>query len=153
VTRAPGHPFSDEDLIRLVAEVLDEDEPLPRGALEFASNGFVWRDINRDLAQLLHDSARELVEVRTGATARVLIFQQGDVTLDLEHDGAGTRGAVSPPGVYRVELYAAAAAAVLQTDATGMFAFAERLVGTVQVAVSDGAGDTDPVLVTEPIML
>jgi hypothetical protein len=151
VTRIPFNPLSDEELMRLVAEVIDEDEPLPPGALEFASNGFVWRDINSELAQLLHDSARGLVEVRAGATARVLMFQQGEVILDLEHDDHGMRGAVSPPAGYRVELASAAAAVVVQTDSTGMFAIDERLGGTAHVVVFDAAGD--PVLVTQPIEL
>jgi hypothetical protein len=137
--------------MRLVAGVIDEDEPLPPGALEFASNGFVWRDINRELAQLIHDSARELVEVRAGATARVLMFQQGEVTLDLEHDGHSVRGAVSPPALYRVELVSAAAAIVVQTDSTGMFAIDQRVGGPARVVVFAAAGD--PVLVTQPIEL
>jgi hypothetical protein len=153
VTRVPRprNQLSDDDLIRLVSEVIDEDEPMPAGALEFASNGFIWRDINNELAELLHDSGRELVDIRATATARMLMFQQGEVTLDLEHDDHGIRGAVSPPGTYRVEVCSATAAAVVQTDGAGMFTIDGATAGAVHAAVFDGDGH--PVLVTPPMAL
>jgi hypothetical protein len=151
VTGNPRNQLSDDELLRLVSEMLDDHEPLPLGAVEFASQAFIWRDVNTELAQLLHDSARELVEVRATATARLLTFQARDVTLDIEHDPDGVRGAVDPPAEYRVQMRNGGRTDEVVTDSAGMFQFDSRIEGSVQFAVLDARGTC--VLLTPSILL
>jgi hypothetical protein len=135
----PGN-IADDELIRVLGEVLDEDEPIPAGAVEFASQAFTWRDVNSELAELLHDSLLELVEVRDGAAARMLVFQAGAFTLDVEHDHGALRGAVSPPGSYRIEVQEGSGrrpgwAGAVATDETGMFEILGPVDGVIRIAV------------------
>jgi hypothetical protein len=140
-------PLSDPELLRLVAALLDGDEPLPAGAVAFASQAFTWRDVSSELAQLLHDSAEKLALVRAAEPPRLLLFRTGEVTLDVEHERHRLQGAVAPAGTYRVRIQLDGARAwTTATDAGGTFAVDTTIEGSVQLTVTDRAGST--VLVT-----
>ena len=138
-------PLSDDELLAVVGAVLDEDEPLPPGAVEFATGALVWRDVDGELAELLHDSgAEEAVVLRDETVLRLLVFQAGDVTLDVEHGPGRLLGAVSPPGRYRVEVQrsgtAPGEAVSFLTDEAGMFEVERDLRGTVRFVLADPRG-------------
>lgn len=139
--------LSDEELLRVVGSVLAEDEPLPLWAVDYATGSFVWRDVDGELAELLHDSVlEEAVVLRDENAVRLLVFQAGDITLDIEHGQDRLVGSVSPPGRYRVEVHhgdpdgGPAAAPTVLTDDAGMFEVEAEIRGAVRFVVSDPAG-------------
>ncbi len=147
----PDRRMSDDDLMELVALALDEEEgPLPAGAVEFATGAFVWRDMEGDLAALLHDSAlEEAVVLRDETCLRLLVFQAGSITLDVEHARDGLAGAVSPPARYRVEVHHAvphasgpAGPAVIGVlaDESGMFEVKGPIQGSIRIVVREPDG-------------
>ena len=148
ITPDSGRTPSEDDLLELVAVVLAEDEPPPPGAVEFATSALIWRDIDGDLAELLHDSGVEdTVVLRDDATTdRLLVFQARGITLDIEqgHDRLG--GSISPPGRYRVSLLRAAAGTghleeePVLTDDAGMFEVHGTFRGSIRFRVSDAGG-------------
>ncbi len=143
----PDRTPSDEDLLRVLGIVLEEDEPLPAEAVAFASEAFVWRDMEVELAELLHDSAREeAVVLRDDVCLRILVLQSGEITLDIEHASNRLSGAVSPAGHYRVEIREAGtdglpAATSILTDEAGMFEVQDEIRGPVRFVVSVPDGD------------
>lgn len=138
----PRRILSDEELLHVVGRVLDEDEPLPAGAVEMAAGAFAWRDVESELAELLHDSLlEEAVVTRDDTSVRLLVFQAGDLTLDVEHGPEQLVGALSPPARYRVEVQDLGPAGptgtwVLSDDA-GMFRLPGPVRGTVRFVISD----------------
>lgn len=143
----PQRALSDDDLVHLVGLVLEEDEPLPPGAVELAAGALVWRGMEGELAELLHDSAlEEAVVLRDEASVRLVVFQSGDVTLDVEHGARGVAGSVSPPARYRVELQEAgperprSSGAHVATDEAGMFTLPGPVGGSVRFVVREAEG-------------
>ena len=137
----PHRILSDDELQDVVGAVLDEDEPVPTGAVEFAAGAFAWRDVDAELAELLHDSLlEEAVALRADTATRLLVFQAGDLTLDVEHGPGELTGAVSPPASYEVEVRHADSdveATGGRTDSAGMFRLPGEVRGTVRFVVSD----------------
>jgi hypothetical protein len=143
----PGWVPSDEELLRSLEIVLEEEEPLPAGAVGFAVEAFAWRDMEVELAQLLHDSAlEEAVVLRDDVCLRLLVLQSGDLTLDIEHAPDHLTGAVFPSGRYRVEIHGAdpehrsSPLPSTLTDAAGMFEVQGEIRGAVRFVVSDPDG-------------
>ncbi len=144
----PDRRMSDDDLMDLVALALDEEEgPLPAGAVDFATGAFVWRDMEGDLAALLHDSAlEEAVVLRDETCLRLLVFQAGSITLDVEHARDGLAGAVSPPARYRVEVHNAdqhasgTAVIGVLADESGMFEVKGPIQGSIRFVVREPGG-------------
>ena len=142
MSRPEPHPMpSDDELQDVVGSVLDEDDPLPPGAVEFASGAFACRDMEGELAELLHDCLlEEAVALRAEDSHRLLLFKGGELSLDLEHGPDGVTGAVSPPAAYDVEVRHAAAnpegplLSVL-TNGDGMFRLPGELRGPVRFVV------------------
>ena len=136
--------LSDDELQDVVGAIFDEDEPLPPGAIDFAAGTFAWRDVEAELAELLHDSLLEdAVPVRDETPARLLLFAAGDLTLDVEHGPEALTGSVSPPAAYEVEVRHAGSVAGepvavrVRTDGTGMFRLYGEIRGAVRFVVSD----------------
>jgi hypothetical protein len=131
----------------LVGRVLEEDEPLPAGAIDFATNALAWRDVDGELAELLHDSAVEqLTEVRDTTAVRLMMFEAGGVTIDVEHEEGRLIGSVFPAGDYLVELQRAPSpagsveATFTETNPLGMFELDGAVDGKVRLIVSDRDG-------------
>jgi len=143
----PDPTVSDQELIHLIGAALDADEPMPPWAAEFAAGAFAWRDVDVNLAELLHDSELgEAVVLRDDSSLRFLVFQAGDITLDVEHGPGKLSGAVSPPGRYRVAINdggpdrAGFGAPTVLTDDAGMFEMEAQVRGPVRFVVSDPDG-------------
>ncbi len=144
----PDRTLSDDELLQALALALLEDEPLPSWAVEYATGAFVWRDVDGELAELLHDSVlEEAVVLRDDTAVRLLVFQAGDMTLDVEHLPDQLVGSVSPPQRYRIEVHhggpdigPSVDPAVL-TDDAGMFVLEGEFRGAVRFVVSDPDGE------------
>jgi len=92
----------DDELMRLLGEMLDIVEPIPEAALLSAYAAADMDLLSEELAALVFDSAsaRELVVMRgTEAEARLLSFVNDHVSIDLElHANASTIvGQLTPP--------------------------------------------------------
>jgi hypothetical protein len=95
-------PIDDDDLMRLLGEMLDVVEPIPEAALLSAYAAADMDLLSEELAALAFDSAsaRELVVMRGAeAEARLLSFVNDHVSIDLElHANASTLvGQLTPP--------------------------------------------------------
>jgi len=146
-TPDPDRTPSDEKLLHLVGTALDEDEPPPPWATDFAIEAYEWRDMDGQLAELLHDSVvDDVVVLRADGSPRLLVFHGGELTLDIEHGPDQLAGSVSPGGRYRVGIQEGApaqghpAAPELLTDDTGMFARPGAVRGPVRFVVSSAGG-------------
>ena len=142
MTTSDSH-HSDEAILHALGLSLSQGEPLPPRALEFATGAFAWRDVEGDLAELLHDSVlEEAVVLRDETCLRLLVFQAGDITLDIEQTPKKLNGSLSPPATYRVALHDGTQPAVptVLTDEAGMFELTGGVRGPVRFVVSDPDG-------------
>ncbi|MFJ8158993.1 hypothetical protein [Streptomyces sp. NPDC094468] len=133
-----------EEELRQAAAVLD---PLPAGLLQLAMEAYALHDLDARIAELTFDSLVDAVPVR-GAEAppRMLTFQAGDLTVDIEVTGDGLLGQLLPPQPARIELLGTpAAGGALTADGMGRFASDTAPVGPFALRLRTG-GD---VIVTE----
>jgi hypothetical protein len=132
------HP-EDETLIAQLSAALGAIDPAPTDVSEFAKAAFAWRTIDAELAALGFDSSTEDVPsgVRSTATARMISFEAGEWTIDIEYDEHSRRliGQVSPGTKCVIELHFAGGAIGLETDDLGRFDFDEVLPGPVSLVV------------------
>lgn len=101
----PGDDFDTgllEEELRQAAAVLD---PLPPALLQIAVDAYALHDLDARVAELTFDSLVDAIPVR-GATdvPRMLTFNAGEVTLDVEVTAEGLMGQVLPPQSARIEV-------------------------------------------------
>ncbi len=117
----------EERLLSMLRQGLDESDPAPADVTDFAKVALSWQTIDADLAQLTYDSIEESNSstVRGVAIARMLAFEAGEWTIDLEHDPATgyLMGQIEPAGVITVELHVLDTVLVADTDEQGRFSF------------------------------
>lgn len=142
----------DEKLLERLRVALAGQDPVPAHAVEFAVGAFAWRNIDADLAELLHDSDEAgMVAVRDSTAVRVLMFRAGGITLEAEQRRHDLLGALSPAGRYRVQVYdggrepAHPAVASVVSDDAGLFRVGD-LRGTFRFVVA--SADDEVVLVS-----
>jgi hypothetical protein len=130
--------------LRQAAAVLD---PVPDDLRQLALEAYALHDIDARIAELTFDSLVDAIPVR-GATdvPRMLTFQAGELTVDVEVTGDGLIGQVLPPQAARVEvLHGPRPGARLTTDDLGRFTgeappagpFALRLRTDADVVVTE----------------
>jgi hypothetical protein len=143
---ATGH--SEDRLMSLLRRGLEQADGVPTDVNEFAKAAFSWRNIDAELAELAYDSNDEKVPtgVRSTATARMLSFQAGDWSIDIEYNAATSRliGQVEPARQVTVELHVAGAVITTETDDLGRFDFDGVLPGPVSL-VFRTSGDLEVV--------
>ena len=117
----------EERLLSLLQRGLEQSDPSPVDVAEFAKAALSWRTIDADLAQLSYDSSEESdsVSVRGVATSRMLAFESGELTIDLEHDPISGRllGQPEPAGQMTIELHVLDKVFVTESDDLGRFSF------------------------------
>jgi hypothetical protein len=117
----------EERLLSLLQRGLEQSDPSPVDVAEFAKAALSWRTIDADLAQLSYDSSEESdsVSVRGVATSRMLAFESGELTIDLEHDPISGRllGQLEPAGQMTIELHVLDKVFVTESDDLGRFSF------------------------------
>ncbi|MET9146137.1 hypothetical protein [Streptomyces sp. NPDC004042] len=133
-----------EEELRQAAAVLD---PVPDSLRQLAVEAFALHDLDARIAELTFDSLVDAIPVR-GATdvPRMLTFQAGDLTVDVEVSGDGLLGQVMPPQPARIEvLNGPRAGDRLTADELGRFAAQAPPAGPFALRLHAG-GD---VVVTE----
>ncbi|MBB5125663.1 hypothetical protein [Streptomyces griseoloalbus] len=101
----PGEDFDTgplEEELRQAAAVLD---PLPPALLQIAVDAYALHDLDARVAALTFDSLVDAIPVRGVTDApRMLTFNAGEVTLDVEVTAQGLMGQVLPPQSARIEV-------------------------------------------------
>lgn len=136
----------DEQLLSQLRDALDQADPVPTDVTEFAKAAFSWRDIEAELAEVSYDSSTEDVStgVRSTATARMLSFEAGRWSIDLEYNEATNRliGQVEPGQRLTIELHFAGGAIGIYSDEHGRFDFDDVLPGPISLVIRT-AGDLE----------
>ena len=117
----------EESLLSLLRRGLAQSDPSPADVTEFAKAALSWRTIDADLAQLSYDSSEESnsASLRGVATSRMLAFEAGELTIDLEHEPLSGHllGQLDPAGSMTVELHVLDTVLVTESDELGRFSF------------------------------
>lgn len=123
----PTWIHSDDDLLRELRGAGSAD-PVPPGSEAAARSSFAWRTMDAELAELVHDSALEderLAGVRGGTGPRLLTFEVGDITVEVEAKvvGSGRRlvGQVVPAQAGTVEARHRGGTVTVAADDLGCF--------------------------------
>ncbi len=131
-----------EEQLRKAAALVD---PLPAQLLQTAMDSFTWRTIDADLAELVFDSMvdqDEDVLVRGPAHARLLSFEAGDMTIDVEITGVGPSrrliGQLAPPQPAVVEVRQSGGVGAVEADELGRFSAGPLRAGPISVRCSTG---------------
>lgn len=136
----------DTELISQLRAALTQTDPVPTDITEFAKAAFTWRDIDAELASVAFDSSTEDVPagVRSTATARMLSFEAGRWTIDIEYNQATRRliGQVDPGQRLTIELHFAGGAWGIYSDDLGRFEFDDVLPGPISLVIRT-AGDLE----------
>jgi len=121
----------------LLHKGLDQADPVPTDVTEFAKAAFSWRTIDAELAEIAYDSNDQTTPagVRSTATARMLSFEAGSWTIDIEYHAVTGRliGQIEPAREATVELHVAGAAILDETDDLGRFDFEGVLPGPISL--------------------
>jgi hypothetical protein len=136
-----SEPWSDEQLLEELGATLDELDPVPSAATEFAKAAFTLRSIDAELAELVFDSATEdLVGIRSGEAARQMTFRAPGIEIEVVVMDEGARrliGQLVPPQPAEVELlYKDLHKDEVRTatsDSLGRFSFVDVPTGPVSI--------------------
>jgi hypothetical protein len=145
---------TEEQLIAKLRTGLAASDPAPSDVAEFAQAVFSWRLIDAELAELSFDSSvDETAGVRSTMAARMVTFEVGRWSIDIEYNEMGERllGQVDPASRVTVELHYAGGAIATETDELGRFDFDDVLPGPVSLVIRT-SGDIE-VIKTEWIVL
>lgn len=130
---------NDESVIAQLKLGLAESDPMPQDVAEFAKAAFGLRNIDAELAAIAYDSTQEeaLSGVRSATTARIISFEAGELTIDIEYNASNSRliGQINPRQQATVELELADDSATSRTDATGRFQFDDVPNGPMRLTV------------------
>ncbi|MFB7601020.1 hypothetical protein [Streptomyces sp. NPDC056160] len=110
-----------EEELRQAAAVLD---PVPDELRQLALEAYALHDLDARIAALTFDSLLDAIPVRGAADVpRMLTFQAGELTVDVEVSAEGLLGQVMPPQPARIEvLHGPRPGARLTADGLGRFA-------------------------------
>lgn len=131
-------PQEEESLLSLLRRGLDQSDASPADVIEFAKAALSWRNIDADLAQLSYDSIDDSTSVRGVATSRMLAFESGELTIDLEHEplSGHLMGQLDPAGQMTIELHVLDTVLVTESDELGRFFFEGIQAGPFALVVS-----------------
>lgn len=136
--------LNDDQLQRILTEVLAEADPLPAWLMQAAKEAYVWRTIDAELAELVFDSQKDmLVGVRGEEAARQITFRSPGVEIEVMLLAEGERrlvGQLIPPQVATVELRHGDTVREGATDHLGRFSFSDVPVGPIQLAIATPDG-------------
>ncbi|MET8975690.1 hypothetical protein ABZX85_08720 [Streptomyces sp. NPDC004539] len=143
----PGDDFEDdclEEELRQAAAILD---PVPPEVYRTALEAFALVDLDAKIAGLTFDSLTHGIPVRGVTDApRMLTFDTGELTVDVEVTPHGMFGQLMPPQAARIEVLGGARTTVaLDADELGRFTSDDPLSGPFALRVRAGAD----VVVTE----
>jgi hypothetical protein len=135
----------DNEILEILRKGMEESDPVPSTVSEFAHALFTWRDIDAELAELTFDSVDEDTPagVRSTSTARMISFEVGKWTIDLEYNPAtgNLMGSVSPQSPLTVELHSRGARFEMELDDMGRFEFEDVEGGPASLVFRSSDGE------------
>ncbi|MCX4766638.1 hypothetical protein OG562_37825 [Streptomyces sp. NBC_01275] len=133
-----------EEELRLAAAILD---PVPAELRQIAVEAYALHDLDARIAELTFDSLLDAIPVRGAEDPpRMLTFDTGGLTVDIEVSAQGLMGQLLPPQSASIEiLHGPRAGAALTADDMGRFACDAPPAGPFALRLRTG-GD---VVVTE----
>lgn len=133
---------TDDELLGVLASLLDETEAVPDELTKAARAALTWRTVDVELAELLYDSAvdPDPVLVRDTAVARLFAFAGGELSVDVELQGDQLVGALSPPRECAIELQQPPTIRRAHSDEAGMFRLSDVQHGPTRLVVRDTDG-------------
>lgn len=147
-----------EEELRRIASHLD---PVPPDAVERAIDGFTWRTIGADLAELAFDSLADMdaggALVRGAWEPRSLTFRAGDLSIELEV--SGTRGSFSligqlvPAQAATLQVRHKAGVVTIEADELGRFSTQQVPAGPLSLRCLPGPGAARPTVITDWISI
>ena len=141
-------PLAEEQLAAELAQVLRRADPVPAAVVDAARRSLGWRRMDAELARLIADSRRVSADVR-GDPGRLLSFQAGDRTLEIEVTGEDGRlrilGQVVPPGTSLVRAEQPAGAREVTADQLGRFTISDLPPGPTRFVCQPLGPDGAPV--------
>jgi len=130
MTHPDTHP-DDEALLAELGRLLRTLDGPPPEVVQAGRALFTWRTVDAELAELVYDSLLDdgaFVGVRAAGHPRILSFEAGPVTLEVEVDETpGARrllGQLAPPGEAELELQTAGEPVRGRADEIGRFVLA-----------------------------
>jgi hypothetical protein len=108
-------------------EAVARFDPVPAELLRHAIDGFGWRTIDAELAELTFDSLvdRDAALVRGGSRPRLLTFRAGGVSIEVEVDETGASrtlvGQLLPPRSATIEIRHSTGTVTQPVDDLGRF--------------------------------
>lgn len=135
--------LDDDALLARLASVTRRVDPVPAGVAAAARDSFDWRDLDRELAELVFDSAvdRDLAGVRSDDDSRQLTFEGAGLAVEMEVSaGRGLVGQIVPPQPGRVEIRHRRATQVVHADHLGRFSGELGAGGPVSLVFRPEAG-------------
>jgi hypothetical protein len=139
-----GAPMTDDELLETLGRALAAAEPVPESVQHGARAAFTWRNIDTELAQIVFDSAQELVGVRSEDVNRQVTFQAPGVEIEVMVIEDGTRrlvGQLIPPTETDVEMVAGDDVSSVRSDRLGRFTFDDLGPGPVRLVVLGRDGE------------
>ena len=138
-------PARDNEILDILRKGLRQSDPVPSTVSEFAAALFTWRDIDAELAELIFDSEDETspAGVRSTSIARMISFEVGKWTIDLEYDPAAgvLMGSVSPVAPFSVALHSRGARFEMELDDLGRFEFDDVEGGPASLVFRSADGE------------
>jgi hypothetical protein len=129
--------WTDDELLQELRSALQE-EPVAESVIRAAQAAFTWRTVDAELELLSLDAADELAAgalVRGGTAAPGSFAFHGErLSVEIEVDGAGIVGQLTPPQPGQVTLVSAEGSqATAQADEVGCFTFPPPAPGPLRL--------------------
>ncbi len=148
----PGDDELEGELRRTAASL----DPVPPELLQAAADAFTWRTVDAELAELVYDSLADedaMALVRGGPDRRLLTFEAGVLTIDLELTTTGAArdltGQLAPPQRASIEIRAGSGRVTIDTDELGRFRAASVPAGPMSLRCSLTAAPGGAAVVTD----
>lgn len=123
----------DDDLRAVLRDFYLRTDPIPAGARAMAHGAFAWRDVDRELAEILADSLLVDAAVRSHGGPRLITFTTATHTIEIEVNETGrTRqivGQLIPAEPGELEVRTAPQRPAVRPDELGRFFLADLSAG------------------------
>jgi hypothetical protein len=135
-------PASDDELLGMLGDLLRRVDPMPETVREAASASLSWRDPDSQLAMLISDSEAEQLTTVRGAAPRLLTFEVGERSVDLEVTSEARQarlvGQLMPNGAATVTIQHGNGTSEVEADALGRFVVSDVASGLVRICWDRG---------------
>jgi hypothetical protein len=127
---------SEERLLAQLRAFAHQADPVPDEVIFAARGSFAWRRVDAELAELTFDSLLDdvgLVAVRSTDVVRLVTFEAGEVSVEVEITPTGARrrmlGQLVPPQAARIQVRTATDDTEVQADRLGRFTVPDLAAG------------------------